>query len=221
MKSAVSLVCSAALAFILLGFTSILSAQPVTLSVTDQHGTPLPDVVITLDQSTADKPSATHIMDQINQSFVPHVLVIRKGDEVQFPNSDNIRHHVYSFSEAKPFELKLYSGKPEAPVNFERAGLVVLGCNIHDSMLGYIYVTDSAVTGVTDSNGRLTLNLDADTELLTLWHERYSPQQSKVMTLSVKTLAANGWQVKMPLEIDLKPDLPQQEHTGFGNSMRH
>ena len=221
MKSAVSLVCSAALAITLLSFTHTALARMVTLLVTDQHGKPLPDVVVSADGTLSDQPSQLRIMDQLNQAFVPHVLVVHKGDQVQFPNSDNIRHHVYSFSEAKPFELKLYSGKPEAPVVFDRAGLVVLGCNIHDGILGYIYVSESPLYGLTDAQGRLTLNISDDTQALTLWHERYSPQQSRVMTLPVNTLPGNSWRVTMPLAIDLKPDTPQQEHTGFGNSMRH
>jgi hypothetical protein len=82
-------------------------------------------------------------MDQRDQQFAPHVLAVQRGTAVSFPNSDQIRHHVYSFSEPKRFELRLYSGVPADPVVFDRAGTVVLGCNIHDDMIGFVRVVDT------------------------------------------------------------------------------
>ena len=68
-------------------------------------------------------------------------------------NQDKTRHHVYSFSPAKQFELRLYLGKPEAAIEFDVAGVVTLGCNIHDNMLAYIYVAQSRFVGITDRQG--------------------------------------------------------------------
>ena len=75
-----------------------------------------------------------------------------------FPNKDNIRHHVYSFSPARPFELKLYSGRPANPVVFDHAGLVTLGCNIHDVMLGYVLVVDTPYHAVSQADGLAVLH---------------------------------------------------------------
>jgi len=83
------------------------------------------------------------VVDQIDKTFVPQIAVVQTGTAVEFPNSDNIRHQVYSFSPAKVFTLKLYSGRPSAPVVFDKPGLVVLGCNIHDNMLGYVLSVDT------------------------------------------------------------------------------
>ncbi|WP_196767929.1 hypothetical protein, partial [Streptobacillus moniliformis] len=74
---------------------------------------------------------------------MPHVLAITVGSEVRFPNRDKLRHQVYSFSKAKTFDLPLYSGHPAAPVRFDEIGVVELGCNIHDGMIGYIVVLDT------------------------------------------------------------------------------
>ncbi|WP_460890864.1 methylamine utilization protein, partial [Ramlibacter alkalitolerans] len=82
------------------------------------------------------------VMDQVNSEFQPRVLVVTKGSRVRFPNSDTIRHQVYSFSAAKRFELPLYTGTPPEPVVFDRAGVVTLGCNIHDWMKGYVVILD-------------------------------------------------------------------------------
>ncbi|MDE3009260.1 MAG: methylamine utilization protein [Pseudomonadota bacterium] len=98
------------------------------------------------------------VIDQVNRQFVPQVSVIETGAAVTFPNKDNIRHHVYSFSPAKPFELKLYSGRPANPVVFDHAGLVTLGCNIHDVMLGYVLVVDTPYHTVSQADGTAVLH---------------------------------------------------------------
>ncbi|RRS09689.1 methylamine utilization protein [Pseudoalteromonas sp. J010] len=114
-------------------------------------------------------------MEQKDKSFVPHILMVPTGAQVSFPNLDSILHHVYSFSPAKPFELKLYRDDPKK-VLFDKTGIVELGCNIHDWMLGYIVVVDSPLFAVTDSNGYVTLDLDvvqAGALQLHVWHERF------------------------------------------------
>ena len=104
------------------------------------------------------------------------MLAVRTGTSVSFPNSDDIRHQVYSFSPAKRFELRLYQGTPSEPVLFDKPGLVVLGCNIHDWMLGYIYVTDDPWFAVSDEHGRAAIaDLPAGRYAVTLWHPG-SPQ---------------------------------------------
>ena len=76
------------------------------------------------------------VIDQRDKVFVPVVTVIQTGTEVSFPNSDSVSHHVYSFAQPNTFELPLYKGKRSPTVQFDHAGVVTLGCNIHDSMVG-------------------------------------------------------------------------------------
>ena len=83
------------------------------------------------------------VVDQVDKEFTPKVNAILVGTSVIFPNHDNVRHQVYSFSPAKRFELPLYAGVPAQPVVFDTPGVVVLGCNIHDWMVGYVYVSES------------------------------------------------------------------------------
>ncbi|TFZ33560.1 methylamine utilization protein, partial [Pseudomonas syringae] len=123
-------------------YTTLATAAPFIAQVVDQQGQPVADAVLTLQGPPGKSPISTKAdMDQRNKACVPHVLAVHSNTNVTFPNSDNIRHQVYSFSSTKRFELKLYEGIPAAQV-FDKAGVVVLGCNIHDWMLGYIYVTD-------------------------------------------------------------------------------
>ncbi|MEP6939589.1 MAG: methylamine utilization protein [Rudaea sp.] len=112
-------------------------------------------------------------IDPRGLSFVGQVVAVRTGTSVRFPNSDNVRHHVYSFSPAKTFELKLYSGDHASSVVFDKPGGVALGCNIHDWMLGYLYVVDTPYFAKTDRDGVVTLKglPDGDYELR-IWHPR-------------------------------------------------
>ena len=150
------------------------AASALSVTVIDARGVPLAGAVVTAEPAAgAPKavPGQKAIMDQRNLAFVPDVLVVQTGTAVDFPNSDQVRHQVYSFSDAKNFQLALYAGRAHAPVVFNRAGLVTLGCNIHDSMLGYIYVTDSPWYGRTDEHGTLHLHDLAPGEYtVRIWH---------------------------------------------------
>ena len=109
-------------------------------------------------------------MDQRDRAFVPRVLVVSVGSSVEFPNNDSVSHQVYSFSPAKRFQLALYKGETHPPVTFDQAGLVVLGCNIHDSMVGYIYVTPAPYFGTTEASGTLKLkDLPTDDYQIVVW----------------------------------------------------
>ena len=99
-------------------------------------------------------PSRRAVLDQKNRMFVPHVLPIQTGTAVTFPNSDNVRHQVYSFSPAKKFQLPLYAGTPAAPVVFDKPGVVTVGCNIHDQMSAYIVVVDTPYFALTAERTR-------------------------------------------------------------------
>lgn len=148
-------------------------ANTLQAELVDAHQQPLSDAVITLRGPFGkDLPAPTPgLMDQRDKQFVPHVLAVRTGTAVSFPNSDDIRHQVYSFSPAKRFELRLYQDTPSEPVLFDKPGLVVLGCNIHDWMLGYIYVTDDPWFGVSDEQGRVEIGqLLPGRYAVTLWH---------------------------------------------------
>ncbi len=136
-------------------------------------GAPLQDAVVSaipVEKLEMPAPKAAEI-DQRNRMFVPSVTVVQTGAAVSFPNSDNIRHQVYSFSPAKTFNIKLYSGRPAAPVVFDKPGVAVLGCNIHDRMIAWVVVVDSPWFGRTDASGATQLNeLPAGEYDLAVWH---------------------------------------------------
>ncbi|AHG39778.1 hypothetical protein N018_05780 [Pseudomonas syringae CC1557] len=174
-----NVVISALLAGLWMASAATASAASFTAQMFDSQGKPLADAVLTLKGPPGTAPVVLQAaMDQREQEFAPYVLAVHTGTQVRFPNSDNIRHQVYSFSPAKRFELRLYEGTPSAPLLFDKAGVVVLGCNIHDWMVGYIYVTDEPWFGVTDSNGLLKLDqLPAGHYAATLWHPQLEDMQ--------------------------------------------
>jgi plastocyanin len=141
------------LAVVLCGATGATDLQ---VRVTQADGKPLAGAVVTLHALGMGVPvpaPVQAVMDQVELAFSPDLLVIPVGSTVSFPNSDKVAHEVYSFSSAHPFKLGLYRGTPRVPELFDRAGLVTLGCNIHDAMLAYILVTDAAYYGRTGADG--------------------------------------------------------------------
>jgi plastocyanin len=164
------------------------SHADILIRIEDQAHQPLQNAVIEIIPSTDEvlKTDVVAVIDQVDKRFKPDFLVINKGQSVDFPNSDNIRHHVYSFSKAKVFELKLYADKPEKPVNFAQHGVVVLGCNIHDTMLGYVYVANSSQTYVSNEKGEIVLpDLKPETQL-NIWHahQQQGPEYLPQVTLA-------------------------------------
>lgn len=151
-----------------------VQAATLGLTVTGSDGRPLPDAVVMakpLRGALPVKPMPTVSVSQVRRSFDPAITVITTGTAVSFPNHDTVRHHVYSFSPAKTFELKLYAGVPNAPVVFDKPGVAVLGCNIHDQMVAWIVVSDTPLHARTGADGRARLgDLPAGDYELRTWH---------------------------------------------------
>ena len=149
-------------------------AGAVQLTVTDPSGKPIPDAVVFLDSAQAKaavKPVNGIDVEQVAKQFAPRVMVVPVGSSVAFPNRDAVRHHVYSFSTAKTFDIKLYAGTPANPVLFDKSGIVVLGCNIHDQMLAWVVVVDTPYYGKTNASGQITLPAaPAGNYALKVWH---------------------------------------------------
>jgi len=182
----------------------------MTLTVMDQDNKPVKDAVIMLSTHSMSTPKMVAIMDQVDESFVPRVLVIQKGQRVNFPNSDDIRHHVYSFSKPKTFEIKLYKGSEIPPIGFDKAGLVVLGCNIHDDMIGYIFVADNQYAVKTDKEGKVNLPAKQG-DRVSLWSERMIDGVNAIKQIDITS------DIKQTLTLELLPPIEIMDHSmGFG-----
>jgi plastocyanin len=156
-----------------LGLACAANAASLNVTVKDETGNAVADAVVYAmpKVKTPPTPPRAASIEQKDKTFIPLVTVVQTGAAVSFPNHDIVRHHVYSFSPPKPFELKLYVGTPVAPVIFDKPGEVVLGCNIHDHMLAYVYVVDTSLFAKTNASGTATIEeIPAGDYDLQLWH---------------------------------------------------
>lgn len=151
---------------------SLAQAATLTVDVRNDRGQPLRDAVVyAVPERPAPPARKTAVMDQKNRTFVPHVLPIQTGTAVKFPNSDDIRHQVYSFSSAKTFQLPLYTGTPSSPIVFDKPGVATLGCNIHDRMSAYIVVVETPHFAATPAKGQVVLDgLGPGRYTVHVWH---------------------------------------------------
>jgi plastocyanin len=183
------------------------AAADITALVRDQALNPLEDAVVMAVPGGETPPlrPGREAVDQINKQFVPYMKPVVVGTPVYFPNKDDIRHHVYSFSPAKTFELPLYSGTPAKPVVFDRAGVVTIGCNIHDWMIGHIYVATTPHVAKTGPDGKARLeNLPAGRYAVRVWHPRLQePETATSRSVTVERESA----MKLTWELVLKPSL--------------
>lgn len=181
-------------------------AGEVTATLVDQNGDPVNDAVMYLQSVngvTPDYESGTAVVDQVDKAFTPFVQVVTVNSAVDFPNSDDIRHHVYSFSEAKTFELPLYIGTPANPVLFDQTGVVDLGCNIHDFMRGYVLVLETPYFAKSES-GRVRLaDLPAGQLALRIWH----PQLAEDGPISESVELASDDAHHLSLTLELRGEL--------------
>ena len=216
--------CYAALvAFMLCG---VAQAASLSVELLDNKGKPLSEAVVWLEPAAGDPgpgdPAAGPadqplVMDQKKRLFAPYILPVQRGTRVIFPNSDPINHHVYSFSPAKRFELRLHhQGDSAQEVRFDQAGLVTLGCNIHDWMLGFILVLDSPWFAQTDGKGRALLDYQpAAGQRVHVWHPRIGDTPESL----VRPVAEPGTlriQLSEGLKRDPRPKPPIDRPRGKG-----
>src|ERR1700733_9222565 len=176
---------------LLFGYATPGLAAELRVIVKDHHGKVVADAVVLA--TASDPKSALHAkppqdaVDQVDKQFVPYVKPILVGSKVRFPNSDNVRHQVYSFSPAKKFELPLYGRTVAPPVVFDKPGVVVLGCNIHDWMVGYIYVSATPFFAKTTAAGTAVIGeMPPGEYAVRVWHP--SMEQSEEATTRHVTL---------------------------------
>ena len=184
----------------------------IAASVVDQQGRPVADAVLVAvpvdgNMRSPQRPRDGSI-DQVDKEFFPRVTIVPVGASVTFPNHDDVRHQVYSFSPAKRFELPLYAGVPAQPVVFDKPGVVVLGCNIHDWMVGYVYVSESPFFAKTGKDGKAVLaELPARAYVLRVWHPQLEASEDathKTIDVSRDRRVEAAWTLKLKREVRVR-----------------
>lgn len=196
--------------FVLLLLESNLAlADSLMITVTDSAGNPVPDAVVYAEAAAGQvlPKAALHPVEieQRKRKFIPKVTVVQIGTEISFPNNDSVKHHVYSFSPAKVFDLPLYSGKTADPQLFDKQGTVVLGCNIHDQMIAYVQVVNTPYFVKTDVSGKGKLdNVLPGKYVLKAWY--YSlPPNAQVVEQPITLIGGDSSAV---FKLNIKLDAP-------------
>ena len=184
-------------------------AADVTVEVRNSAGQPVRDAVVMIRPNggvapgTPMKASWPLIMAQQNVQFAPYVLIAPVGSVVSFPNKDKVRHHVYSFSTPKKFELKLYGKDESRTITFDKPGAVSLGCNIHDSMIAYIYVSDTPFAAKSGADGLAVVRgAPAGGSTLLVWHP-----DIKARAAVSRALVVAGAAQRTAITVDLRPSV--------------
>ncbi|WP_375428705.1 methylamine utilization protein [uncultured Sphingomonas sp.] len=149
------------------------AATPVAITVQGPTGAPLAGAVVTIEVSgrASPAPRGPYAIEQRDIQFQPRVLIVPVGATVSFPNRDKVRHHVYSFSKPKKFDLRLYGREDARSVAFDKPGVVSLGCNIHDLMSGFVFVSATPFAAQAGATGRVVwTDIPAGQAVMRVWH---------------------------------------------------
>ncbi len=198
-------------------------AAGLDVRIVDQRGAPVPDAVVTLlprDVAQSSAPAhrpETRVIDQKNLMFMPYIEVFRPGDSVVFRNSDNTRHHVYSFSPVKAFEFVLTPGQSSAPLTLDKSGVVAVGCNIHDRMIAYLYVSDAPWIAHSGADGKVSFDaLPTGAYEVRVWQPRLRPNKPDLAQTA--TVLGGADPQTLTFTLSLLPDPRTQfdrEHTSY------
>lgn len=187
---------------VLLAAGARAQAGDIDAMVTNAAGAPLADAAAVLEPVTGNtsgtRPTVT--ITQRDRELIPYFTIVQTGTAIDFPNQDPFKHHLYSFSPAKVFEIKLYAGKPAEPVVFDKPGEVALGCNIHDWMEAYVLVVDTPYFAKTDAHGHAHIaNLPPGSYRLRWWH----PRQKRI--LPARNIEVGDPETRLTQALDAAP----------------
>ena len=205
--------------FATLMLCSAAHATNLTVDVADEDGRPVTNAVVTLvsDVKAAMPAPASRLpnektIDQRNETFLPLVTIVPKGGHITFSNNDQTTHQVYSFSAAKQFEITLARGEKSQPIAFDSAGVAALGCNIHDHMIAYAFVSESPWAALTGADGRVVLSdVPAGNYRAIVWHPKFPPGRELP---SLRT-ALSGDAAKLAITVKLLSAAPaSRSHAG-------
>lgn len=198
------------------GSASCAMASDLLVHLVDSHGTAVDDAVVTLISSepsparSSPAPApVTRIIDQRDETFVPYVQMFRPGDRVVFRNSDTTRHHVYSFASIKKFEFVLSPGQSSPPMALDTPGVAAVGCNIHDHMITYLFVSAEPLMAVSNSGGNAAFShLAPGHYRAQVWHPQLYPGQPQPTQLVIVNPGGAAQRLSFTLSLIRDPRLP-------------
>ena len=165
-------------------------------------------------------PARGKVVTQRNKTFMPRVLAVTVGTKVSFRNEDAIFHNIFSLSKPNDFDTGLYKQGATYRQTFKRAGVVQILCNIHSSMLGFIYVVDSPYYAQADGSGAFTIKaVPPGDYTISVWHEAASKPTEQRLSVGANGARGVALQVggdkRAPQFVPDKSGKPRQSHLGY------
>lgn len=203
MRSGIGFVAGAALLLV----CKPAAATSFTAQLSDQDGKPIANAVITLvadgkntTPMSASRMESEKTIDQRDETFIPLVTVVPRGGRIIFANNDKTKHQVYSFSPIRQFEMTLAQGEKSPPLAFDKPGVATLGCNIHDHMIAYVFVSDTPWTAMTGADGRAQIaDVPAGSYDAQVWHPQLLPGSAAPSEHLVLSGDTTAWSAKLKL----------------------
>ncbi len=154
------------------------------------------DVVVYIEEVNGNDypaPEEKGVLDQLNLTFVPHVIAVQKGTKIDFPNSDSVRHNLYSPPDCcKQFNLGTYDVGVVKTVDFDQVCSIPLLCNVHAEMSAFVLVLENPYFSVTGKDGVFKIdNVPPGTYKVSAWHEKLRTVTKDVTIEAGKTANAD------------------------------
>lgn len=168
-------------------------------------------------QASANKVAADKSpqLVQQNKTFEPHILVVKVGTVVQFPNRDPFFHNIFSLYDGKRFDLGLYEAGTTRSVRFDRPGVSFLFCNIHAEMSAAVVAVDTPYFAISDRLGRVSIpNVPDGRYEMHVWYERDTPENLKSLTGTV--VISQSSRTLPPIRIVENPDFTLAHKNKYG-----
>lgn len=180
----------------LLIFSTQINAGTISGKVTVKKASDNADVVVYIEKQDGMKISAPKeqpVMNQKDLKFVPHVLTVVVGTTVQFKNNDAVAHNIFTPSPAGDmFNLGTWKGDQVKTHTFDKTGEVVLLCNLHPEMEGFIYVAPTPYFAKSDSDGNFSIDgVPAGSYTLKVWSEHGNARPQSVTVPEKGSVNAN------------------------------
>jgi plastocyanin len=170
----------------LMAISGVCSAGNIKGTVKSSKGKVLKDAVVYIAKIAGKEftpPKESMLMDQKNLTFVPHVMPILKGTTVDFQNSDDVLHNVFSPDKcANTFNLGSWPKGEKRSYTFEEPGCTaVMLCNVHPEMEAYILTLETPYFAKSDDSGNYLLSsIPPGTYTLQIWHERLVGEEEEI-----------------------------------------
>jgi|SRR5579871_87262 len=195
-------------AFLVAAGAADARAATLDVTVSDHSGKAAPNAIISL-ESDSPGSAVSHLpseatIDQRHETFLPLDVIVRPGGRVVFTNNDTTKHQVYSFSPIRQFQFVINEGEVSEPVVFSKPGIAAIGCNIHDQMIAYVFVSDASYAATTDENGHAEISeLKPGRYRVAVWHPEMGAQFAPAS--GTLTVAGAHAEISEVLPVTLEP----------------